>query len=115
MRSAPSRQFVEAAMQRIIVSTDDVPEAERYAYWREAVIEPLFAASAECDKDEDTPFAGRLVVSASKSVTRVRARGDGHPVVVRRPRDLGRRRGDVQITLHRASAPVAWSRPDGRD
>ena len=46
-------------MKRLIVSTDDAPEAERFDSWREA-LKGLVGVSAERKRDEEAPFRGRF-------------------------------------------------------
>ena len=46
-------------MKRLVLSTDGVPEAERFSYWRAAVRDGLIGV--ERDKDQESPFSGRLI------------------------------------------------------
>jgi hypothetical protein len=47
-------------MQRLAFSTEDVPEEDRFAYWREAVSEGFIGTSGERDKDQDISFNGKI-------------------------------------------------------
>jgi AraC-like DNA-binding protein len=101
-------------MQRLVLSTDDVPEAERFAYWREAVIEGVFGFSGERSEVQETPFDGRIAASMSPSVTRVRYRADGMPVL-RRPGDIVRLSWEGQFWLHRELSAGTGFKVDGRE
>jgi hypothetical protein len=86
-------------MQRLFLSTDDVPEAERFAYWREAVIEGL-GFSAERNKDREIPFEGQIGALIGPSLTFLRYRGtETH--VFRRPRDIVQHPMDDYYWVHR--------------
>ena len=89
-------------MQRMAFSTDDVPEAERFSYWREAVGEGLLGTSAERNKGQETPFNARVDASIGASFARFRFRTDGYPVF-RRPRDIARLSWDDYFCLYRGS------------
>ena len=101
-------------MQSVILSTDGVPEAERFAYWREAVLERYIGVTGERHKEQPAPFAAQLVGAVGGAVARIRARAEGHHVI-RQPRDIARRGGEAQITVFRASKKVAWRRPNGQE
>ena len=101
-------------MQSVILSTDGVPEAERFAYWREAVLERYIGVTGERHKERPAPFAAQLVGAVGGAVARIRARAEGHHVI-RQPRDIARRGGEAQITVFRASTKVAWRRPNGQE
>jgi hypothetical protein len=99
-------------MQRIAFSTDDVPETDRY--WREAVCEGLIGISGERDKDQETPFTGKLDGWIGESLTRFRYRAD-RSIVLRRPRDIARRSWDDCYFLYRELSPGAWFDHDRRE
>jgi hypothetical protein len=86
-------------MQRVVLSTDDVPEAERFSYWREEVCEGLKGFSAERNRDRETPFEGRIVAWIGPSLTIMRYRGTGMRVF-RRPRDIARHPMNDYYWLH---------------
>ncbi len=71
-------------MQHMVLSTDDVPEADRFSYWRETVGEGLLGTSAERNKRQETAFNARADVSIGASFARFRFRTDGYPVFRRR-------------------------------
>jgi AraC-like DNA-binding protein len=76
-------------MQRFVISTNDVPEAERFSYWREEVCERLFGFSWEPDKNPETPYRAEVVASSSASLRVLRLRSIGC-LVVRGPREIAR-------------------------
>ena len=94
-------------MQRLTISTDDVPGAERFAYWREAVSEELIGVSGERDKDAETPFNGELEGWIGGSIARFRYRADRFRVL-RQPRDIARRSWEDFFCLYRESSAGAW-------
>jgi AraC-like DNA-binding protein len=106
--------FIEAAMRRMILSTDDVPEADRFSYWRAAASEGLVGVSIERNKSQETPFQARLNASIGASLTRVRARSDGHPVF-RRPYDIARRGWGDCVWLRRETGAGARFDQGGRE
>jgi hypothetical protein len=48
-------------MKRLVLSTEGVPEAERFFYWRAAVSDRLIGVGVERDKDRESRFSGRLI------------------------------------------------------
>jgi AraC-like DNA-binding protein len=102
-------------MQRMVLSSDDVPTAERFAYWREAVTEGLWGISGERNKDQETPFNGRVIVSRSGPLQHFRSRSDSYPVF-RGPRDIARRTMDNVVLVYREHSVVRWFASDrGRE
>ena len=55
-------------MHRMVISTDNVPESDRFSYWREAVFNGLIGYSVERNKDQDHPFT----VTSSEPIERRR-------------------------------------------
>lgn len=94
-------------MQRIAFSTDDVPEADRFAYWRETVSEQSVGVSGERDNDGATSFSGKLDGWVDESVKRFRYCSDRFRVR-RRPCDMARRNWDDSIILYREFSDAAW-------
>jgi AraC-like DNA-binding protein len=94
-------------MQRLVFSTDDVPESERFSFWRGAVLEGLIGSSAEPVTDRETPFSGRLEASIGQSFVKFRFRSDGVRVS-RRPGDIARRAWDSHLLLFREAGAGAW-------
>ena len=101
-------------MRHIAFSTDDVPEANRFAYWREAVCEDFIGVSGERDKDEETPFNGKLEGWIGESLARLRYRSDRFRVL-RRPRDIARRSWHDSFCVYRESGAGAWFDQDRRE
>jgi hypothetical protein len=94
-------------MQRVTFSTDDVREADRFAYWREAISEGFVGASGEPIKDQEAPFTGKLEGWIGESLTRLRYSSDRFRVI-RRPRDVARRSWDEFYFFYRESSAGAW-------
>jgi hypothetical protein len=44
-----------------VLSTEGVPEAERFSYWRAADGDGLIGVGVERDKDQESRFSGRLI------------------------------------------------------
>ena len=101
-------------MQRRVLSTDTVPEAERFSYWREAICEGVIGVSGERNKDQGTPFNGSAAASIGQSAVHIRIRSDGHPVF-RRPREMARVGWDDHIWLFREISSGAWFDYDRRE
>jgi AraC-like DNA-binding protein len=98
----------------VVISTDNVPEADRFSFWREEVNERLIRICGERNKDQEAPFKARLVGAIGPSLAYVRCRADGHPAV-RRPCDIARHSGDARVVLYREHGPGAWFRSEGRE
>jgi hypothetical protein len=101
-------------MQRLAFSTDDVPEADRFGYWREAVSEGFIGVSGERDQDQETPYAGKVEGWVGESVACFRYRADPFRVV-RRPRDIARIGWDDSYFLYREFGAGAWFDHDRRE
>jgi AraC-like DNA-binding protein len=106
--------WIEAPMQRLVLTTDDVPEADRFSYWREAVVEGMIGFTGERNAEQATPFAGRLAGSISPSLVRFRVRSDGFPLF-RRPREIARHSYDGQFWLYREHGEGARFKYDRRE
>jgi hypothetical protein len=102
-----ARRLIETATQRVVLSTDDVPVAERFGYWREAVCERMWGISGERNKDQETPFNGRIIASVSGPLRHIRSRADSYPLF-RRPRDIARRSMDNMVLVYREHSVVRW-------
>jgi AraC-like DNA-binding protein len=101
-------------MQRLVLSTDDVPERDRFSYWREAVCEGLIGVTGERGKGQETPFSAHLAASFGGSLIRIRYRSDWHRVF-RRPRDIGRIGWDDHIFLYSEIGAGARLNVGGRE
>ena len=98
-------------MQRLVLSTDDVPEAERFAYWREAIGEQLIGVSGEWRKGQEIPFSCHVDASLGPSLARVRYRGAACGVV-RGPREIARVGWEDHIWVYRECSIGAWHNAD---
>ncbi len=99
-------------MQRLVFSTDAVPERERFSYWRAAIGDGLLGNWVEPNKDQERPFNGRLIGLRAGSVARIRCRADGHSCF-RGPREIGRRSWQDHFLFYRefsAGALFQWDR-----
>jgi AraC-like DNA-binding protein len=94
-------------MHRVVISTDNVPKADRFSYWRDAISDGLIGFSVERNKDEDRPFNGEVLGLRSGSIAYVSSRADGCPVF-RRPGDIARRSWGDHFTLYRERGAGAW-------
>jgi AraC-like DNA-binding protein len=101
-------------VHRLVLTTDDVPEADRFSYWREACCEAMIGVTGERNAEQAAPFAGRVAVSASASLARFRYRADGYPVS-RRPRDIARHGWDDKIWIYRERSEGACHTYDRRE
>jgi hypothetical protein len=48
-------------MKRLVLSTEGVPETERFTYWRAAVSGGLIGVGVERDRDQESRFSGRPI------------------------------------------------------
>jgi AraC-like DNA-binding protein len=101
-------------MQRLTLSTDDVPEAERFPYWRDAVSKGYVGVAAERNTDQETPFHGKSVAWIGESVARIRCRYDGHRIV-RRPSDIARVGHEDCIFIYREAGQGTRFEHGGRE
>ena len=98
-------------MQRLVLSTDDVPEAERFVYWREAICEQLIGISSERHKGQEIPFRCHVDASLGPSLARVRYRGNACGVF-RGPREIARIGWEEYIWVCRECSIGAWVNVD---
>jgi AraC-like DNA-binding protein len=101
-------------MKRLVFSTDDVPEAERFSYWREAVMQGICGVSGERNKDQETPFKARFDCSIGESLVKYHCSADGHPLF-RRARDIAQRGDGKKIAIYRELGVVGWRVGDRRE
>ncbi len=98
-------------MQRLVLSTDDVPEAERFAYWREAIFEQVIGISSERDKGQEIPFSAHVHASLGPSLARVRYRGSACGDFRRAP-EIARIGWEEHIWVHHEYGTGAWVNVD---
>ena len=101
-------------MQRFFVSTDGVPERDRFSYWRDGFGETMAGVTDERNEDLDVPFEASVVGSIGRSVQRFRCRASGHPVF-RRERDIARHGYADRIAVYREVRGSSWIRRGGRE
>jgi AraC-like DNA-binding protein len=101
-------------MQRLLLSTDNVREAERFPYWIEQIGDGLVGVSAERNKDQETPFSGEVVGTIGETLARIRYRCDGYQVF-RRRHDIARRGWGEHIFVVRDFGVTDWLGHDGRE
>lgn len=85
-------------MQHLLLSTDDIPQVERFSYWRDAVNE--IGIPGERDRPPETGFDGRLAVTTGAYLTRFRFCSSKYRVC-RRARQAPPRNTDDRIWLYR--------------
>jgi AraC-like DNA-binding protein len=100
-------------MQRLVLSTDDVPEAERFAYWREGLLAGRVGLSGERNEDA-APFRAHVTAWIGAPLVRFRSRSDTYPAF-RRPRDVARHAWDDYVWLYREAGAGAWFDHGGRE
>jgi AraC-like DNA-binding protein len=94
-------------MQRLVFSTDDIPETERFSYWRAAAGDGLLGSRVEPDKDPERPFTSRAINLRAGSVGRARLRADRHSSF-RGPREIARRSWHDHFLFYREFSAGAW-------
>jgi AraC-like DNA-binding protein len=101
-------------VQRLVISTNDVPEAECFSYWREEVCERLFGLSWEPDKNPEAPFKAEVVASSSASLSVLRLRAIARSVF-RGPREIARVGHDGCFWIYREGSVGARFDYGGRE
>jgi AraC-like DNA-binding protein len=101
-------------MQRFVLSTADIPQQDRFAYWREQVSESMIGITGEPDPERKEPFTARIEACIGASIARFRHRSDGFPVF-RRPREIARRSWEDWVCLYRERGQGAWFKTDGQE
>jgi len=101
-------------MQRFVVSTNGVPERDRFSYWRDEFGETMAGVTDERSDDPDIPFEASVVGSISRSLQRFRCQACGHPVF-RRERDIARHGYEDRIGVYREIGGSSWIRRGGRE
>ena len=94
-------------MRRFVISTDDVPEAERFSYWRETVSRGLFGTSPEPPRRREDPFNARIEAMIGGPVAYAWYRCS--PYSVRRERqDIARVGWEGYAMVYRGRGAGAW-------
>ena len=81
-------------MNRITFTTGGVAEHERFAFWREAVLEDLIGAPGERSTPAASPFRAEVTGWDGPAFRRLRYRSDAHQAF-RRPQDIARKSWDA--------------------
>ena len=81
-------------MNRITFTTGGVPELERFAFWREAVLEDLIGAVGERSAEPARPFRAEVTCWDGPAFRRLRYQSDAHQAL-RRPQDIARKSWDA--------------------
>ena len=101
-------------MQRTVISTDDIPERDRFSYWHDAIGEQFLAIGGERGEESETPFSARTVGFISDSLRITRTSADNH-MVVRRRHHIARRSWGDYFLLARQGSAGAWYEHDKRE
>jgi AraC-like DNA-binding protein len=99
-------------VMRLHLTTDDVPEQDRFALWRDAVFSTL-AISAEPMPDATAPFRARFSARSSGPLLNCSFNGDGF-LATRQSREIAHRRWDSYRIYCEHGAGV-WFRIAGRE
>lgn len=94
------------------MSTDDIPEAERFDFWREACCEPLGLTPER--NDNTTPFNAHVSHLVVGSLHHVHYEQVSACRVGRSTRDIARHPRQ-SCTIYRESGPGAWFRRGGQE
>jgi AraC-like DNA-binding protein len=101
-------------MQHLVLTTDDIPERDRFSYWREHVNETLIGVTGERAPDDQASFAGRVAGCIGTSLAHFRYRSDRFPVF-RRPREIARRGWEDWVWLYHETGEGAWFNHGGQE
>jgi AraC-like DNA-binding protein len=101
-------------MQHLILSTDDIPERDRFSYWREQVNETLIGVTGERAPDHQALFTGHIAGCIGASLTHFRYRSNCFPVS-RRPHEIARRGWEDWVWLYRETGEGAWFKHGGQE
>jgi AraC-like DNA-binding protein len=103
-----------AVMQRMVISTDDIPEPDRFAYWHDGIGEQFLSIGGERSEESTVPFSARTVGFISDSFRITRTSADNH-MVVRGRRHIARRSWGDYFLLARQGSAGAWYEHDKRE
>jgi AraC-like DNA-binding protein len=92
---------------RVRLSTDDVPEADRFAYWRETISEQMIGVSAEPPASGAHAHCASVDASIRSSIKLFRVQGD-RCRVFRRQKEIARRGWSDSIWLYHEQGRGAW-------
>ena len=98
----------------MVISTDDIPEPDRFAYWHDAIGEQFLSIGGERSEESEAPFSARTVGFISNSFRITRTSADNH-MVVRGRRHIARRSWGDYFLLARQGSAGAWYEHDKRE
>lgn len=98
----------------MVISTDDIPEPDRFAYWHDAIGEQFLSIGGERGEGSAVPFSARTVGFISDSFRITRTSADNH-MVVRGRRHIARRSWGDYFLLARQGSAGAWYEHDKRE
>lgn len=101
-------------MQRFVLSTDDIPERDRFSYWLEHVNQELIGVTGELPREEQASFVGRIAGSMGSSLVHFRYRAHGYPGF-RHSREIARRTWADWLCLYQETGDGAQFTHDGRE
>lgn len=96
-----------AVVQRMVISTDDIPEPDRFAYWHDAIGEQFLSIGGERTEANQASFSARTVGFVGDSFRITRTSADSH-MVVRARRHIARRSWGDYFLLARQGSAGAW-------
>lgn len=94
-----------------LFTTADLPEANRFAFWRDAVCNRF--AQVDCYPLSDRPFAGEITTTRVNEISYSRVRGREHKCV-RTPLRI-RQSGEDAVFINLQISGTWWSAQDGRE
>jgi len=93
------------------LTTDALPEAKRFSFWRDAVCNSF--AHVDCFRLSDRPFTGEIATARVKGIQFSCVRGSAHRAV-RTPRQI-RRYSEEVVFINLQTRGTWWSSQDGRE
>ena len=97
-------------MQHLVLSTDNIPNIDRFSYWREAVSE--IGIPGERDRPPEAAFRGHLAVTTGGYLTRFRFCSSKYRVC-RRSGQMPRHNHEDRIWLYRDIGGGSWHDDSG--
>lgn len=99
-------------MERMVLTTDSVPGPERFAFWRDGLLQGVLGMTGEPTDATTRDFDARITIWTGGGLTRLRGEADTH-LACRSPREIARKSGDA-YWLHRDMARDTWFDVPGR-
>src|SRR4051794_16521615 len=95
-------------MERLVMSTEDVPEREQFGLWRELGARHLLGVGSERDGPSRAPCRGTMTVQRLGAARLVDLRSEGHRVVAGGA-PAARAAADVYIVEQEVGAPSRYT------